>query len=52
VRELVHGVREPGVYSVAWDGRDDGGSAVPAGVYYARLMTGQGRFARTITYLK
>jgi hypothetical protein len=35
-----------------WDGRDDGGSAMSAGVYYAHLVTAQGRFSRTLTYLK
>jgi hypothetical protein len=52
VRTLVRGVREPGEYSLVWDGRDDGGRAVGAGVYYARLMTPHGRFTRTVTYLK
>jgi flagellar hook assembly protein FlgD len=52
VRTLAHDVREPGAYSVVWNGRDDGGNAVAAGVYYAYLVTAQGRFHRTITYLK
>jgi hypothetical protein len=52
VRTLVRGVREPGEYSLVWDGRDAGGNAVGAGVYYARLTTPQGRFVRTLTYLK
>jgi hypothetical protein len=52
VRTLAHGVREPGEYSMVWDGRDDSGRAVGTGVYYARLMTPQGRFNRTLTYLR
>jgi hypothetical protein len=52
VRTLAHEVREPGKYELVWDGRDDGGSAMPAGVYYAHLVTAQGRFHRTVTYLK
>jgi hypothetical protein len=52
VRQLVAGAREAGVYQVAWDGRDEGGSAVPAGVYYARLMTPQGNFTHQMVYLK
>jgi hypothetical protein len=32
----------PGSYSVAWDGTDDGGRRVPAGVYFYRLVTAQG----------
>jgi len=52
VRALARDVREPGEYSVIWNGRDDGGNAVAAGVYYAYLVTAQGSFHRTITYLK
>jgi hypothetical protein len=52
VRTLARDMREPGEYSVVWNGRDDGGNAVAAGVYYAYLVTAQGRFHRTITYLK
>jgi hypothetical protein len=52
VRVLAQGVREAGEYSAVWDGRDDGGQTVSAGVYYALLATPQGRFTRTVTYLK
>jgi len=52
VRTLAHEVREAGEYTLVWDGRDDGGSAMSAGVYYAHLVTAQGRFSRTLTYLK
>jgi hypothetical protein len=52
VRTLAQGVHEPGEYSLVWDGRDDGGRTVAAGVYYAHFVTPQGRFTRTVTYLK
>ena len=52
VRQLVTGSREAGVYQVAWDGCADGGAAVPAGVYYARLLTPQGHFTHQMVYLK
>jgi hypothetical protein len=32
----------PGVYTVSWDGRDDGGRSVPGGVYFYRLETDRG----------
>jgi cytochrome c peroxidase len=32
----------PGSYAVSWDGRDDGGRGVPAGVYFYRLVTAHG----------
>lgn len=37
VRILADGVKEPGNYRVYWDGRDDLGRALPAGVYFYRL---------------
>jgi len=52
VRTLAQGEREPGEYSLVWDGRDDGGRAVSAGVYYVHFVTPAGRFTRTVTYLK
>lgn len=52
VRHLVRGARDAGAYRVAWDGRGDDGSPVAAGVYYARLVTEQGRFSRSLVYLK
>ena len=52
VRTLVNGVRGAGEYSLVWDGRDDNGTPLAAGVYYLRLSTPQGRFTRTMTYLK
>jgi hypothetical protein len=52
VRTLVSGLREPGEYRQAWDGRDDQGSPASAGVYYARLVAGKNHFTRTVVYLK
>jgi hypothetical protein len=52
VRTLVSEFREAGEYRMTWDGRDDGGAAMRAGVYYAHLVTVKGRFTRTLTYLK
>ena len=52
MRTLVSEVREPGEYDVVWDGRDDDGRAVVAGVYYARLDTPRGRFTRTVIHVK
>ena len=52
VRQLVTGSREAGVYQVAWDGHDEGGAVVAAGVYYARLLTPQGNFTHSMVYLK
>jgi hypothetical protein len=52
VRTLVGESREPGEYRVTWDGRDDRGNPMSAGVYYAQLKTARRGFTRTLTYLK
>jgi len=39
VRTLAEGVTEPGYYTVNWDGRDDLGRRLPAGVYFVRFDT-------------
>jgi hypothetical protein len=46
VRTLERGRSESGVTDLTWDGRDDGGRPVAAGVYWARAAPG-GRQART-----
>jgi hypothetical protein len=40
VRTLDEDVRPAGTHDVAWDGRDDAGAPVAAGVYLARLEAG------------
>ena len=37
VRTLVSGVKEAGAYRTSWNGRDEGGRGVAAGVYYVVL---------------
>jgi hypothetical protein len=39
---------ETGDHEVSWDGRDRRGQAVPAGVYYARLVTHAGTVSRRL----
>jgi hypothetical protein len=48
VRVLDHGAGEAGAYRAVWDGRDHEHSAVPAGAYFARLVTGEGSFHRRL----
>ena len=40
VRVLVDEVKEPGYYSVIWDGKDESGLEVGSGVYFYRLAAG------------
>ncbi|MCC6653357.1 MAG: hypothetical protein IT348_19555 [Candidatus Eisenbacteria bacterium] len=37
VRTLVSGSLEAGEHAIRWDGRDDGGRPVAAGLYFAKL---------------
>jgi len=48
VRTLVDGVFTAGRHESAWDGRDDRGRAVPAGVYFARLEGAGGSQVRKL----
>ena len=46
VRTLSEGNRNAGVYRISWDGRDDSGAQLPAGVYLCRMKAGE--FVKTI----
>src|SRR5439155_24466796 len=46
---IARGVQAAGAHPVAWSGRSDRGALAPAGVYLARLSTGDGvRVARIV----
>ena len=44
VRRLLDETRDAGQHSVAWNGRDDAGAPLGAGLYLARLRTGGQQF--------
>jgi hypothetical protein len=50
VRTLADRAWPAGVHRLAWDGRDEGGRAVAAGVYLARLEAG--RETRTLKLVR
>jgi len=52
VRTITSGPRDAGEYRLEWDGEDDSGRPIAPGVYYARLVTAQGRFTRVVTRLE
>lgn len=52
VRTLVDGMQETGIYSVSWDGRDNTGARVAAGVYFCALETEQGFLSRKMILVK
>ena len=53
VRSLLAAATLPaGSQSVAWDGRDEFGRALPSGLYFARLIAGEERVSRKLLLLK
>ncbi|MGH2571415.1 MAG: S8 family peptidase [bacterium] len=52
VRALVEGVRPEGRHEVRWDGRDDAGTQVSAGVYFARIEAGGRADVRKIALVR
>jgi hypothetical protein len=46
VRTLTRSAQTPGEHTLVWNGKDDGGRAAAAGVYYCKLETG-GKSAST-----
>ena len=52
VRNLYGGTLHAGPYEMQWDARDDGGSSVASGVYYAQIATEGGTQTREVTVLR
>jgi len=52
VARLIDGSREAGVYTVGWDGRDDGGRALASGLYLYRLRGSSHMAARKLLLLR
>jgi hypothetical protein len=52
VRSLAKGITPAGTYRIEWDARDDSGSGVAAGVYFARLRTPAQAIGKTIVIAK
>ncbi len=52
VSTLVNEVREPGTYTVFWDGTDEAGRQVASGVYFYRMQAGDFVQTRKMVLLK
>ncbi|UCG29667.1 MAG: hypothetical protein JSV53_12075, partial [candidate division WOR-3 bacterium] len=52
ISALAEGMTEPGYYTVHWNGLDDQGRQVPAGVYFVRLETPDSRQVKKAVLLK
>jgi hypothetical protein len=51
-RRLVDGRLDAGLHAPRWDGRDDAGRRLPAGVYFYKLETAGGATARKVQLLR
>ncbi|MCA9728182.1 MAG: hypothetical protein KC729_10895, partial [Candidatus Eisenbacteria bacterium] len=52
IRHLPHAVAGAGLHEVVWDGRDDGGTAVPSGIYFVRATLGETVFHRRMQLIR
>jgi len=52
VRGLYDGSLDAGPQTLVWDGTDDGGRAVPAGIYLARASTSRGMITARVVILR
>jgi hypothetical protein len=52
IATLATGERPAGLYSFAWDGRDDSGHALASGVYLYRMRAGHRTETRKLTLLR
>jgi hypothetical protein len=52
IRTLVDEPRTAGVYTIAWNGRDDGGRPMASGVYFCRLEAGKFTQTRRMMLLR
>jgi hypothetical protein len=52
VRTLVQGAQAPGIFHVHWDGADDNGHPLAAGIYFLRLDAGSVRTTQRVVSLR
>jgi hypothetical protein len=52
VKRLVDGNQDPGAHVADWDGKDDAGSALPAGRYFCRMVAGDRTLDQKLVILK
>jgi M6 family metalloprotease-like protein len=52
VRTLLQGDRPAGAHRTVWDGRDDGGRALPSGVYFLQVVAGSERALSKVTLVR
>ncbi len=51
VRTLVNSKKNPGVYEVNWNGKDNGNNMLPQGIYFLRMQVGNYTATKKIVLL-
>lgn len=52
IRSMAQGNKQPGNYTLYWDGRDDSGGNCSSGVYYIRMQTSKESFIQKALLMK
>ena len=52
VRILEKGIKTKGTHSIVWNGKDDHGNKVSAGIYFYELRAGKFKQARSMVFMK
>ena len=52
VKRLAEGAFPAGVHQARWDGRDQSGARLGAGLYFYRLVTPEGRFEKRLALVR
>jgi hypothetical protein len=52
VRRLLDSYKDPGTYTIWWDGKDDSGRLLPSGVYFCHLVVGSLKQTRKLLVLR
>jgi len=52
VKTLADGCMNPGAHALSWDGKDESGKPVGAGVYLYRIEAGASRQVKRLTVIK
>jgi hypothetical protein len=52
IKTLLDSYKDPGTYTICWDGKDDAGRFLPSGVYFCQLLVGTLRQTRKLVVLR